>query len=236
MELARTVSNQPATAVQIASLLLGQGDQNLGQSNVLEPGDFKPRIILQTNLLDNPSAGEMITVHLRAERESNDFPEVPIATPIAELEFGMGGERTSLLLDFDSGTQITVPAGTVRVTARMPEDEIQLDSVSCGAFISRGTRAGGSCCSGPRFTRRFLSDGENATIAIPVGAKNLTPWNALLATIEIVWLDNALMPIGFFTVEQAAPFQRSPTPVPPTARSLAASGQNPLTLVFGLEG
>ena len=238
MELQRPVSDQPATAVQIASLLLGQGDQNLGRSATLEPGDFKARIILQNNLLDNPSAGEMITLHLRAERESFDFPEVAIATPIGELEFGHGGERnTKMLLDFDSGTQISFPAGSMRLTARMPEDVIALDSVSCGAFIARGTRGDGSCCSGPHYTIRFQSNGVFVNDqVIPVGAKNLMVWEGLAQLVERVWLDNVGTPMGFFTVD---PFQHppaGPVNVPPTARSVATVGQHPLTLVFGLEG
>lgn len=229
------VSDHPATAVQVASLLLGQADATLGNSTTLEPGDFKPRNVLQTNMLDNPSAGEMITLHLRSERATEDFPLIGVPTPIAELEFGMGSERnTKMLLDFDQGTQISFPAGSLRLTARMPEDVLALDSVECGAFIARGTRAGGACCSGPHFTIRNVSP-DNAFIPIPIGAKNLTVWDLANPT-TVFWLNALGMALGSFIVDSTAQPPPGPVNVPPTARTVLITGPHSVNLVFGLEG
>ena len=224
-----------AAPVQIASLLSAQSDENLGRDVVLSPDTFRPMTVLQLNLKDTPSAGEMITIHLRSQRVSFEVPDVGVPTPIGVLVFGHGGDRSgSLELDWDQGTQITLPAGSLRLEARMPRDEAALDSVSVGAFVSRGTRAGGSCCSGPRRTLRSESGGSS-TLDIPQGSKVLTVWD-LLSPTSIEWLDHAGTLIGAYVVDAVGNPPPGPVMVPSTARQMVVVGAHSANLVFGLEG
>lgn len=222
------------TPVQVASLLSEQSDENMGRSKVLQPETTQNQTVLQLDLKDSPSAGEMITIHLRSERNTFDGPpELGVPNPIATVEFGHGGDRSGLLeLDWDHGTQLTVPAGSLRVMGRMPQDSGALDSVRVGAFVSRGSRAGGCC--GPR--RTLQSAGLfGATLGIPLGAKALTVWDLLSPTV-VTWLDHAGAAISTYLVSALGNPPPGPVLVPPTARQVQLLGAHSAHLVFDLEG
>lgn len=224
-----------APPVMIASLLTAQSDENMGRDAELAPDRVNPVPVLQLDVKDTPAAGEMITIHLRAERKTFEFPDVGVPTPIGTLVFGHGGDRSGrLVLDWDQGTQITVPAGSIRLSAQFPDDVAALDTMTVGAFVSRGTRAGGSCCSGPRRTLRS-SDGATATLDIPLGSKVLTVWDTLGPT-DIEWLDHAGVLLGGYLVDAAGNPPPGPVMVPSTARQVNVVGAHNANLVFGLEG
>ena len=62
-----------APIFEIASLVAGQRDENLGRSAELGPEDREFRTVLQLDLKE-PSAGELVTIHLRSERASFEGP------------------------------------------------------------------------------------------------------------------------------------------------------------------
>lgn len=220
--------------VQVASLLSEQSDENLGRSLVLLPETIQNQTVLQVNLKDSPSAGEMVTIHLRSERDTFEGPpEVGVPNPIGTIEFGHGGDRSGRLeLDWDHGTQVTVPAGSLRVMARMPIDNGALDAVRVGTFIARGCRSGGCC--GPRRTLASTSL-VTATLGVPLGSKALTVWD-LLSPTTVNWLDHVGAVIGSYQVDALGNPPPGPVPVPPTARAVSILGAHAAQLVFDLEG
>ena len=225
-----------APPVMIASLLTAQSDENLGRDAELEPDRVLPVTVLQLDVKDTPAAGEMITVHLRSARKTFEFPNVGVPTPIGTLVFGHGGARSGrLVIDWDQGTQITVPAGSIRLSAEFPEDVVALDTVTVGAFVSRGTRGGGSCCSGPRRTLRSTAN-STRSLDIPLGSKVLTVWDTLGPSTRIEWLDHAGILLGSYRVFALRNPPPGPVMVPPTARQVSVVGRHNANLVFGLEG
>lgn len=219
--------------VQIASLLSEQSDENLGRSRILTPETLQNQTILQLDLKDSESAGEMITIHLRSERHTFDGPaELGVPNPIGTLEFGHGGDRSGRLeFDWDEGTQVTVPAGSLRLMARMPYYSGALDAVQVGAFVSRGSRAGKTGL------RRTLSSASAATasVNVPVGAKTLTVWDVLTPTL-VSWLDFSGNVLGGYLVNALGNPPPGPVAIPPGARQVSVLGAHMAELVFELEG
>lgn len=218
-------------ALEIASLVAGQREENLGNSVVIGPEDRQPKTVLKLELRRSV-AGELVTIHVRSERATFEGPrELGVPNGIGLLEFGHGGDRSgSLEFDWDSGTQITVPAGSLSLSALYPADAIAIDRVRCGAFVVRGARAG----VGPR--RTLVSESAtDAVIRIPLGAKALTVWDVLTPT-AVQWLDHAGAMIGSYLVLAFGNPPPSPVPVPPSARSVALLGPHLARLVFDLEG
>lgn len=219
--------------VEIASLVASQREENLGRSVVIGPEDREPKTVLQLELRIS-CAGELVTVHLRSERASFDGPrELGVPNGVARLEFGHGGDRSGFLeVDWDQGTQITVPAGSLRVMASYQPDTIAVDRIRCGAFVVRGARASSS--AGPRRTLTSESVGP-ATISIPLGAKSLTVWD-LLSPTAVQWLDHSGGLIGAYLVFALANPPPGPVPVPPGARAVGILGPHLARLVFDIEG
>lgn len=217
---------------EIASLVAGQRDENLGRSVELGPEDREFRTVLQLELKES-SAGEMVTVHLRSERASFEGPrEFGVPSGVAQIEFGHGGDRSGLVeVDWDQGTQITLPAGSLRVSASYPQDAIALDRIRCSAFVVRGTRAHGP---GPRRTLTSQST-TSATLPIPFGAKALTVWDVLTPS-PVLWLDHAGAVLGSYLVAAFGNPPPGPVPVPPSARAVSIFGPHLARLVFDIEG
>lgn len=217
---------------EIASLVAGQRDESLGRSVDLGPEDREFRTVLQLELKE-PSAGEMVTVHLRSERASFEGPrDLGVPNGVAQIEFGHGGDRSGLLeVDWDQGSQITLPAGSLRVSASYPPDAIALDRIRCSAFVVRGTRASGR---GPRRTLTSQS-AASATLPIPLGAKDLTVWDVLTPT-PVLWLDHAGAVLGSYLVTAFGNPPPGPVPVPPSARAVSIVGPHLARLVFDIEG
>jgi hypothetical protein len=224
---------QDVQPLEIASLVASQREENLGRSVELGPEDREPRTVLQLELRTS-CAGELVTVHLRSERASFDGPrELGVPNGIARIEYGHGGDRSGLLeLDWDQGTQITLPAGSLRVMASYPSDAIALDRIRCGAFVVRGARAAGT--PGPR--RTLVSESVTpATLTIPLGAKSLTVWDLLTPT-AVQWLDHAGALLGSYLVLAFGTPPPGPVPVPPSARFVSILGPHLARLVFDIEG
>jgi hypothetical protein len=216
----------------IASLVAGQREENLGRSIELSPEDREFRTVLQLGEHGgkDSSAGELVTVHLRSERASFEGPNaLGVPNGIARMEFGHGGDRSGLIeVDWDEGTQVTVPASSLRVSAAYPSDVVALDRIRCSAFVVRGARTAGP---GPR--RTLTSQALNsAAVRIPFSAKALTVWD-LLTPSSLVWLDHAGSALGFFVTALGKP---SPVPVPPGARDVLLLGPHLARLVFDIEG
>lgn len=228
----RAREEQGVQQLEIASLVASQREENLGRSVEIGPGDREPRTVLQLELRTS-CAGELVTVHLRSERASFDGPrELGVPNGIARIEYGHGGDRSGLLeVDFDQGTQITVPAGSLRVSASYPSDEVSIDRIRCGAFVVRGARAAGP---GPRRTIASESIAP-ATLPIPLGAKSLTVWDLLTPT-AVQWLDHAGGLIGSYLVLAFGNPPPGPVPVPPSARAVGILGPHLARLVFDIEG
>lgn len=217
---------------EIASLVAGQRDENLGRSVELGPEDREFRTVLQLELKES-SAGEMVTLYLRSERASFEAPrDLGVPNGIARIEFGHGGDRSGLLeVDWDQGSQITLPAGSLRVSASYPQDAIALDRIRCSAFVVRGTRARGP---GPRRTLTSQST-TSATLPIPLGAKSLTVWDVLTPS-PVLWLDHAGAVLGSYLVTAFGNPPPGPVPVPPSARAVSIFGPHLARLVFDIEG
>lgn len=220
-------------SVELASLVADQREENLGNSVVLGPEDraFKTVLKLEQRL---SRAGELVTIHLRSERASYEGPrELGVPNGVGRLEFGHGGDRSGVLeFDWDQGTQITVPAGSLSLTAAYAADAVAIDRVRCGAFVVRGTRAASS--AGPR--RTIVSESvAAATLPIPLGAKALTVWDVLTPT-AVQWLDHAGLTLGSYLVLAFGNPPPGPVPVPPSARFVGLLGAHVARLVFDLEG
>jgi hypothetical protein len=218
---------------KIASLVADQRDENLGRTLEIAPEDREFRTVLQLDLKE-PSAGELITLYLRSERASFfGPPELDVPNAIARIEYGHGGDRSGILeLDWDRATQLTLPAGSLRVSASYPQNAIAIDRIRCAAFVVRGARAG--ALSGPRRTLSSQSTGT-ATVKIPVSAKNLTVWDLLTPT-PVSWLDNAGNVIGSYLVFAFGNPPPGPVPIPPGAREVLLFGPHIAQLVFELQG
>ncbi len=222
-----------APVVEIASLIAEQRDENLGRSVELAPEDRDFRTVLQLDV-KKPCAGELITLYLRSERASFfGPPELDVPNAIGRLEYGHGGDRSGLLeLDWDRGTQITLPAGSLRVSARYPAGALALDRIRCSAFVVRGARTAST--AGP--TRTLVSESsDSATLPIPLGAKVLTVWDVLSST-SVVWLDHAGAAIGAYAVLASASSPPTPVPIPSSARAVMVLGPHLARLCFTLEG
>lgn len=218
--------------VEIASLVAGQRDENIGRSIELSPDESSFKTVLQLEVKE-PSAGEMVTLHLRSERASFEGPaELGVPNAIARIEYGQGGDRSGFIeVDYDQGTQLTVPAGSLRVSAAYPQNAIALDRIRCGAFVVRGARSHGP---GPRRTLSSQSV-TTATVAIPLGAKSLTVWDLLTPT-PVLWLDHSGAVLGFFLVLAFGNPPPGPVPIPPGAREVMLFGPHFAQLVFDIEG
>lgn len=218
--------------LEIASLVASQREENLGNSVVIGPEDRQPKTVLKLELRQSV-AGELVTIHVRSERATFEGPrELGVPNAVGVLEFGHGGDRSgSLAFDWDHGTQVSVPAGSLNLSAFYPPDAVAIDRVRCGAFVVRGARAGGV---GPR--RTLVSESVvDALINIPLGAKALTVWDVLTPT-AVQWLDHAGAMVGSYLVLAFGNPPPSPVPVPPSARSVAILGPHLARLVFDLEG
>lgn len=221
-------------ATEIASLVANQREENLGRSVVIVPGDREPRTVLQLDQRET-NAGELVTIHLRSEQATFDGPrELGVPNGIARIEYGHGGDRSGLLeFDWDQGTQITVPAGSLRVMASYPADAVAIDGIRCSAFVVRGARASNQ--GGPRRTMLSESDGPDAILSVPLGAKALTVWDVLTPT-SVQWLDHTRALIGAYVVNALATPPPGSVPVPPSARFVALVGAHITRLVFDIEG
>lgn len=218
------------TETQVSSLVSGQRLENLGNTITLSPGFAQPQTVLQVDVKETYTATEMITIWLRAERAGFEAPDIGVAPPIAEIEFGAGSSRAGFLeVDVPfQGCVLSVPCSSLRVNARIRPGFIGLDAVSVSVFLSRGTRSG-SCGCPPR---RTITVGPTfgAVLQIPRGVVAMTYYSQIALSV-IRWLDWSGTAIGGWN--QSGSASPATVPIPSDAQAVQFSGLAYGSAVFG---
>lgn len=159
-----------------AALLGGSGRTHQGFAAELSV-QLRERSILDCAGLDQLST--MVTIALSLERsgviglgEENDTPPV-----VAIIAFGVDGHRMELECDFVDGQLLTVPASSLRVSARidLPFDA-EFNPVKAGAVLGYFPHGGRGAQRTVTSELAALGDApDNATVfAIPAFAQNVS--------------------------------------------------------------
>lgn len=173
-----------------AALLAGNGRTHQGFATELGPLR-RTAPILDCIGLDSLSA--MVTIALSVSRtgnisagETNDTPPV-----VAVVDFGVEGHRMSLECDFVNGTLLSIPASSLRVSARidLPSDEDDFNVVLAGAIL-------GYFPHGGRGAQRTITSELTAVAGNPANIATF-PIPAFARDVSFL-----LAPSAAFTVQQ----------------------------------
>lgn len=162
------------------------GSLNLGNVASFNPDSQNRQTILK---LDEWGPPEIWTVSLAID-SYDDSPDVMADVPswavTAEIVFGSGGSSQTILVDWDNGSQISLPMNAVSVVAiyngGLISDPTPPVDLNLGVQLSRGVRGGNFPPTCTIAHAEMTDDGETYNIEIPPFAKavRIVPQSAAL--------------------------------------------------------